>query len=91
MMNDPFVIEQSKLWAESLVKDVLSTEQRIKAIYLQAFGREPSEVEAEKAQAFIKTQANALKVNDEDIESNVAVWQDFCHIVFNLKEFIYIN
>ncbi len=29
--------------------------------------------------------------NPESTATNVEVWQDFCHVVFNLKEFIYIN
>jgi cytochrome c553 len=86
LMNDPFVIDQAKKWAESLSENK-SLEGRVKSIYRSAFARQPTDSELKSARDFIKVQAETL---DRD-EMSVEVWQDFCHIVFNVKEFIYIK
>ncbi|MFK7769346.1 MAG: DUF1553 domain-containing protein, partial [Mariniblastus sp.] len=91
MLNSPFVIEQAKVWADKIVKEDQTTEERIKSVYAQALGRDPSDAEIEKAKSFIALQAKTLDVPEASIGKNAAVWQDFCHIIFNLKEFIYIN
>ncbi len=95
LMNDPFVIEQAKIWGERLVKENQPIEDRIKTIYWSALGRAPDSSEITQAQEFVQIQAKELlrspKVNEADIQNNVQIWQDVCHIIFNLKEFIYIN
>jgi hypothetical protein len=58
---------------------------------LTALGRPASPVELEQAQSFLLVQATELGVSDTELGSNVELWRDLCHVVFNLKEFIYIN
>ncbi len=91
LMNDPFVIEQAKHWAERLVKLDQAPLQRIESIYLAALSRLPSSQEADNALSFVNQQAAELEVDPAHLNSSVEVWQDFCHVVFNLKEFIYIQ
>jgi hypothetical protein len=91
LMNDPFVIGQAKLWAEKLVAEGQSVNDRIESVYVSALGRAPSQLETEKAIAFIKQQAAELEIKESDVETSKDIWQDFCHVVFNLKEFIYIQ
>lgn len=91
LMNDPFVIEQAKRWAEKLIASKQTSPDRIDAIYFSALGRSPTDQELKKALSFIKQQAADMGINDSDINSNKEIWQDFCHVVFNLKEFIYIQ
>lgn len=80
MMNNEFVIQQAQKWAERiLAEDKHSTENRIRNIYLKAFCREPSESEMEFAEEFL-----------ENSGDDPQRWADFCHVIFNVKEFVYI-
>ena len=91
LMNDPFVIEQAQRWAQRLVKENQSTSDRIKTVYLSALGRPVTEQELERAETFLRLQALESGIPEKELNSNAEIWQDFCHVVFNLKEFIYIN
>lgn len=91
MMNDPFVIGQAEQWAKQLIESGQSTSDRIESIYLSALGRPATTMEQEQAESFLRIQASELKIAENDIESNVEIWRDLCHVMFNLKEFIYIN
>jgi hypothetical protein len=91
LMNDPFVIGQAKHWAEQLTKIDDSVEERVVRVYESAIGRKPSKDEIDNASSFIDLQAQELNVAEKDVLKSVELWQDFCHVVFNLKEFIYIN
>jgi hypothetical protein len=83
LMNDPFVLEQARKWADRVVKTPGSLEDRVRGMYERALAREPSALELEKAVAFLEAQGKP--------ENDVAMWQDFAHVLFNVKEFIYIN
>ena len=87
MMNDPFVIEQSQVWAKRLCKDVKESRLRIRRAYLEAFSRDPSAKELRAAQKFIDGQAGIHGCSPEDPR----VWGDFCHVLFNQKEYIFIR
>jgi len=91
MMNDPFVVQQAKLWAERLLKEDLSAEQRVEKIYQTAFGREASAEELKRAMEFLRIQAGEHGVNGEAGLKDVRVWADLCHVVFNVKEFVFVN
>ena len=79
MMNDPFVHEQSKIWAEK----IRSTNQPVKDIvsqmYYEALSRPPSNDELNDALTFL----------GENPDANVLT--DFAHVLFNTKEFIFIR
>ena len=87
LMNDPFVIEQAKYWAEGLTSEPDTFNDRINKIYESAFSRAPTEQELEQAQDFFETQSQ-LYSSAEDQE--IKIWQDYCHSVFNMKEFIFL-
>lgn len=91
MMNDPFIIGEAGRWAEQLIASNQSRQQRIQSIYETALGRPPSTDELENAESFLKIQAKELGLNEDQIDSNRDVWRDLCHVVFNLKEFIFLN
>lgn len=91
LMNDPFVLNQAKVWSQRLVKEGKPTGERIEAIYWAGLGRAPTETEIDSATEFLKLQAKELKLQPDDAFTSVELWQDFCHVVFNLKEFIYIK
>ena len=91
LMNDPFIVEQAKKWAQQLVQSGSSREDRIDQIFRQAFGRPPTSTENDSAVEFLLDQATGRKIPDEKIDTHVDLWTDLCHVVFNMKEFIYIK
>jgi hypothetical protein len=92
LMNDPFVIEQSKGWAKRLLADnsLATPEARIDRLYDQAFARKPTADELATAQAFLAQQAAEYKLPEKAAENDQRVWADLCHVLMNVKEFIFI-
>ncbi|MCB9938368.1 MAG: PSD1 domain-containing protein [Planctomycetaceae bacterium] len=91
LMNDPFVVEQAKLWAKSVVEQESTSEARIHAMYLAAFSRPPSEEEIAEGEAFLQEQGKALGLAAERILDDERVWSDLCHVLLNVKEFVYLR
>ena len=92
LMNDPFVVNEAGHWAKAILADPQpSPEERIKAIYLESFCRFPSKQEVAEAMSFLKKQAEAYGLRAEDRLQNEKVWTDFCHVMFNVKEFVFLN
>ncbi|MBC8325997.1 MAG: PSD1 domain-containing protein [Verrucomicrobia subdivision 3 bacterium] len=85
LMNDPFVVEQSKLWAKRIL--TVNEPDRIDAAYETAFGRPPNANEKNAAFTFLQTQA---KAHGEKQPAEKA-WSDLCHVLFNVKEFVFLN
>ncbi len=78
MMNNPLVIEQAGHWADRvLAMPARSPEERIGRMYLTAFGRPPEDSELQAGLEFVQP-------NDRQ------AWADLAHVLFNVKEFIYI-
>ncbi|MDB6122825.1 MAG: Protein of unknown function (DUF1553)/Protein of unknown function (DUF1549)/Planctomycete [Pedosphaera sp.] len=92
LLNDPFVVDQAHLWARRILADTsLVPEERISKIYLMAFGREPFEKERTVALAFIKQQGATYGMDEPACWQDEKVWADLCHVMFNLKEFVFNN
>jgi hypothetical protein len=92
LMNDPFFAEQSQSWAKRLLADeALSFEQRVREAYLMALSRASDDIELEQAQSFFATQGQALGIANEQSFVDQRVWADYCHVLLNTKEFIFIR
>jgi hypothetical protein len=89
LMNDPFVIEQASRWAQRILSEATSTHGRIQLLYETGFARPADEHELHQAIEFLERQARALAINDWT--SDERVWSDLCHVMMNVKEFIYIR
>jgi hypothetical protein len=88
LMNDPFVAEQSRLWAKRSLDDRSnSNENRVRRMYASAFGREPSPSECISALEFLSSQAKEYDCSADDDR----VWSDLAHVLFNSKEFVFVN
>jgi len=87
LMNDPFVVEQAKLWAQRTAANSDPAE-RVRQMYLTAFSRPPASDELAEATAFLAEQ-RALYAADDPTDQRI--WADFAHVLFNVKEFIYLN
>jgi hypothetical protein len=90
-MNDPFVKEQADHFAERVMKQTDSIEERIKTICILALGREPTPFENDQAKSFLKTQAAELAVAADQLQNDKRLWSDLCHAIFNTKDFIFIR
>jgi hypothetical protein len=83
MMNNPFVVQQAELWAKRVLADQkLTTKERVQKMYVMAFARPATETELADALAFLEESG---KPND------VRAWTDLAHVLFNVKEFIFLN
>jgi hypothetical protein len=87
MLNDPFVMEQCDLWAARTLAKHADGAQRIDSLYRTAFGRPPTDEEVIAANDFIAEQSQSYGVSADDRQ----VWKDLCHVLVNLKEFIYLR
>ena len=92
LMNDPFVLAQAEHWAKRTLARKLETGQAIETLYREAIGRAPSDEEKRQAMDFLKVQAAELGFGEQPSEAQqLELWRDLCHILFNVKEFIYIH
>lgn len=86
LLNDPFVIEQADRWAKVLLETPESAGARVKRMFLQALGRDPSEKEMEMIGAYL---ADLTREHGPDGEG--LVWRDLAQSIFNFKELIYLR
>ncbi len=89
LMNNPMVVEQSQKWAQRLLEEQpkASVEERIQTLFQQAFSRLPTAQEVELGKQFIAAQVEELGATENDLP----VWIDYCHVLLNSKEFIFVN
>ena len=92
LMNDPFVVEQAKLWGKriSAIAD-LSMEEKLKQMYLEAFARNPSPEEITDASEFMIIQAMEYNIPADKLTTDERLWADLGHVLINTKPFIYIH
>ena len=92
LMNDPFVLSQAELWAKRLVASKqLDVAGRITRMYREALGRRPSDDERRAAETFLVEQGRRYGLTEQQGQSDPRTWSDLCHVIFNAKEFIFIN
>ena len=88
MLNDPFVASQAELWAENLLRQPhQSTRERIRSMFLRAWGRTPHEQE-------LALWSHAVVAFADDSPTpnlllNRHAWTQVAHAMFNTKELIY--
>jgi hypothetical protein len=86
LMNNPFVVGQAEVWARSCVQDGRSSRERIASLYAASLGRPPEEREVREAERFLEQQAHLYGRPDD-----LRAWADLCHVIFNVKEFIFLK
>ncbi len=87
LMNDPFVVDQAKRWAERLQTEFATTDDRLDVMFQQAMACPPTQHQLERSKAFLESQAAMYGTTADDLR----VWTDLCHTVMNMKAFIYLN
>jgi hypothetical protein len=86
LLNNPFVVSEARRWAERVLVIPGTTEERIGRMYLAAFGRKPTPDEVREATDFLTTQAKEYGKADD-----VRAWADLAHVLFNVKDFIFVE
>ncbi len=93
LLNDEFAREQAGYFAERVTKSAPEDSQAQAALALRiALGNEPSEQRLEEAARFLAAQSELLAgegMKPEDAERQALV--DFCHVLFNLSQFVYLD
>ncbi len=93
LMNDLFVLDMSKHWAERSLKEQpdLTPEQRIERLYFDAFTRSPTAAEQADDLTFLSEQAKSYNLPADRWSKHPQVWTDLCHVLFNVKEFVFVK
>ena len=87
MLNNPFVLQQADLWAKRvLAMPNLKPEDRVQQMYATAFGRDPTKDELTAATAFV-----AEQIAEYGEARQAKAWADLAHVLFNAKEFIFVE
>lgn len=81
LMNDPFVEQQSRHWAERILAETSSDTERIEHLYESAFSRAPEPHEASQIVSYLKQNKDLAKEDK---------WTRICHVLINVKEFIFV-
>jgi cytochrome c551/c552 len=91
LMNDPFVRHQADLWADHMLECCgPDPAERIDWLYAQAFQRRPTDEEQLVARDFLRS-ASITPSSDNSEAIPGSAWADLCHVLFNTKEFIFVN
>jgi cytochrome c553 len=87
LMNDPFVHQQAAVWARRVLAGPGTSAQRITHMYESAFSRPPTASELAGCLDFLDRQARLNGTRPD----NPATWADLAHVLFNVKEFIFVQ
>src|SRR5262249_32261695 len=86
LMNSPFVRQQAEVWARQSIAAGANPADRVRSMYLSAFGRPPAADEQVSAMAFLDDQSRHHPSGD-----SIGPWSDLAHVLFNVKEFIFVE
>ena len=96
-MNDEFVREQSRYFAERvLLESASSVESRIQVAYRLGLGRLPTRVEMSRARSFLESQAAQYTSDWGERAASHSQYRmralvDFCQSLFASNEFLYVD
>ncbi len=82
LLNNEFVNQQARNWAEREMGLFDSTDERLADMYERAFGRAPLAAEAAQLRAFLA---------EETDRGEVDKWADLAHVLINTTEFIFVR
>jgi len=86
LMNDPFIIGQAGIIADSILAlPDQATDQRIALMVERVHGVVPSDQEIEQLRQFLDVQAKAYGKEDK------RVWVDLAHALLNMKAFYFLQ
>ncbi len=89
MMNNPFVVEQCRVLAERLLTELPQdvTIGRIDWLYEAIYCRRATPDERTAGLEFIDMQTAEYQTHVDDPR----IWADYCHVLINVKEFVFVQ
>lgn len=96
LMNDPLVRQLAEAWARAELDSGepdargISSKARIERLFVRALARPPRADELEVMLTLLATQAEANGVVQDEAAPDPRLWADLCHVLFMMKEFIYV-
>lgn len=90
MMNSEWMDDVTFSLADRLLAASPDSKQRIEQLYLDAYGRQPSDNETAMALKFV-TQMNDNLESQSEEEAERHAWQALCQSVVSANEFVYIR
>ncbi len=96
LMNDPMVVGQARLWGQTLADDrsvTIGSGARLDDLFETAFGQPPTDQEARACLAFLDVPrpARTESGKNQDAEAEILAWTDLCHVLINMKSFIFVD
>lgn len=90
LLNDPFVVGLAEAWSKRIMSDGSeSVEERSARMIEAALGRPARLDEVARLVQLVRRSAE-LRGEAGDLMKSRLAWQDAAHVVFNLKEFLYV-
>jgi hypothetical protein len=89
MINGGWSLRRARALARRLESMGEGEQARVVAAYRLAFGREPTSSESARAGAFLAAQAARVSPGQSSPETESLV--DFCHVLLNANEFLYVD
>ncbi len=93
LMNDAFVMNQSKAMAQRILATPLDYPQRIALAYQLTLSRLPTAAERTRADQYLRSEASQLIPikNGQVADASEASWATFCQALFACAEFRYLR
>jgi hypothetical protein len=91
MMNDPFVIQQSKALGKKLAESEGKPEQKIERLFNILYGRSSTLAEFERIKEFGMAQSHLYSLDEPDWAHQEDVMMDVVQSLFMAKEFLFIG
>lgn len=91
LMNSPFVIKHSEMFAKRLLSESSTDEQRIDRLYKLTVSRSPNQHELTNALRYLQDFQQAVPKKDSANAAQQAAWATLCQAVFASAEFRYID
>jgi hypothetical protein len=79
LMNNPFVVQQARQWADGIARETADPPSRVRRLYQTAFHRDPTADELAAGLAFLA-----------EGPADVSV-RDLAHVLLNVKEFVFVE
>ena len=90
LMNDPFVTEQARVWAEQIVAGPRSFRDRIDRLHYTAFARPATPSEQTRCHKLFIELAKQFDIEESIAKGDTRLWMELCHLMINRKEFIFL-
>ncbi len=92
LLNDPLVMEQTRLWAEALAKRTdLSGRAKLDLAMQTALGRSSTKAEQAAIEGYLAERAKQLKIAPDTVWNDPRTLTEVCHVLVNTKEFVFVE